>query len=350
MSYPWPPRTQIHTKEMISSILWILKLEGDIDGPGDAVRILIERLAAHGVEIHAPQGFRLLLREMEGGRYGDLIVRKINGRRTKAIRLYADELPENYLPDAGDAGDAVNDANDANEDADGTLWGVPFAGAVTAEPEPSPEPELVAEPSPEHELEPALVEPPVPEPPVQAPRPHLTLAAAPVRAAEDDFDIIAAGLEAELDELRRTIPPVERVPVMERVAQGRQMDDKADVLSAILSLVGDLAIMVAGEPTKAVEDTAVLDRLADAVERAERFRRRALEAEETAKARAREAQSLAQQVSVKEAMIARLDANLTAALNGERINDAPVKAVQRFISERPHERRAGESNLVYSVG
>lgn len=357
MAFEWPPRTTYSVKEKISQVLWVLKEEGDIEGPGCATRILMQRLEAHGVKITAEEGFRLMLREMEGGRYGDLIVRKINGRRTEAISLFTDEMPPNYLPDvelelddddvdapAGDAGETfTRQSLFASAPAE-----TPTASPTTVKAPPETLPAVAVQPAS------AVTPAPVPVAPVASVRPPVPAAvSAPAATVDREFDLIAAGLESELDELRKPMASYPRLTVAERVGQGRNLNDKAGVLSAILELVGDLAVMVAGEPTKPDADTEVLDRLADAIERAERFRKRALTVEETAVARKAEADGLRRQLAAKDEMIARMEANIDALQNGERVpNEGLVRTAQKFITERPVHRRGASENskLVYTAG
>lgn len=345
MAFEWPPRTTYPVKEKISQVLWVLKIEGDIEDKGCAVRVLMDRLKAHGVEISTEHGFRVMLSEMEGGRYGDLIVRRINGRRTQAISLYTTELPPNYLPDV----DLEFELDVDGDAADATLPSPENTGETftrqslfASEPPVSKSAPVVAGPAPV----PATVQ----VVPVSAPVPLPAAVTAPVATVDSQFDRIAAELESELEELRRPMPTYVRPTVRERVGQDRNLDDKAGVINAILELVGNLAVMVAGEPTTQEADVAIKDRLADAIERAERYRRRAVDVEETAVARKAEADGLRRQVADRDAMIARMEANIAALQNGERVPDeGMVRTAQKFISEKPHDRR-GESKLVYSTG
>jgi hypothetical protein len=363
MAFTWPARTTYNVKEKVSQVLWVLKQEGDIEDKRCAVRVLQERLKAHGVEITAEHGFRLMLVEMEGGRYGDLILRKINGRRTQGLYLITDEMPPNYLPDAElDLDDDDVPANAGETFTRQALFAVPAveapASAETKAPEPTPVPAVASRPVPPAPVSaPAPVSVPVRVAPAAvavAPVPVVPAAvSAPAAAVDRQFDRIAAELESELDDLRKPMASYPRVTIRERVGQDRNLNDKAGVLSAILELVGDLAVMVAGDPTKEDADTEVLDRLADAIERAERFRKRALNVEETAVARKAEADGLRRQLADKEAQIARMEANIEAMQNGERVpNEGMVRAGQKFLTERPHHRRGAneDSTLVYSTG
>lgn len=350
MAFTWPPRTQYKVKELISQVLWVLKEEGDIEVAGSqcAVRILKDRLAAHGVEVAHDHGFRQMLAAMEGGRYGDLIVRKINGKRTHGIALYAQELPPNYLPDVEMELDM-----DVDEPAFETFGRQTLFSVAESEPEPqaaAPEPELEPEPVVEPAPLPAVAVRPVMPAPTPVPARAPAALTASVADVDREFDLIAAGLEADLEELRRPLATIVRPTTMERVGANRNLDDKAGVINAILSLVGDLAVMVAGEPTAQEGDVKTKERLADALESANRFRQRALDASETAAAKEAEIRGLRRQVSERDGKIARLEANVEALMTGEKAaDDRLVNAAKRFISEKPNDRR-GESKLVYSTG
>jgi hypothetical protein len=327
MAFTWPARIQYKTKETVSQILWTLKLDGDIEDRQCAVRVLMDRMAAHGVTIESEHALRVLVAEMEGGRLGDLVLRKINGRRTQGLYLLAEQLPENWLPDAP----GIIYAPDDDEP--------PVADDAHLEPDDEPEP---AQP------------PDVPEPPSE-PLPPPPTEPIPAPPAATDNDLIEAALEAELAELvelRTPLQPVARPSVRSRIAQSRDLNDKGEVLNAILGLVGDLAVLVAGEPSKAESDDKTLDRLADAVERAERFRKRAVAAEETAQAKDRELVGTRRQVVERDATIATLERNLTAVMSGERVaDDRAIRTAQQFIAARPHHRRGeSESELVYTTG
>lgn len=347
MAFTWPPRTQYKTKERISQILWTLKQEGDIEDKGCAIRVLMDRMRAHGVPIDKSDepAIRLTIVEISGGKFGDLILRDVKGRRTQGLYLLLEnmeDLPTNYLPDV------VDDDDEA------------YQAALPLEPAPTPasEPAPVIVPEPE----PAVI---VPDPVVPAepdPAPVLAKAAARPRLvavpaapeSDDEFDLIIAGLEAELEDLRATpLPePVPVATVLERV-DAADLTDKAGVMNAILHLVGDLAVMVAGEPTAIENDIDLKDRLAETIEQAQRYRRRATEAGETALARAKENDALKRQIAERDRRIARMEANLEAMQNGERVeNTAAARQGLKFVSERPHHRRGAseDSSLVYSVG
>lgn len=350
MAFEWPRRTQYKTKERISQILWTLKLDGDIEDKGCAIRVLMDRMRAHGVTINKADehALRLTIVEISGGKYGDLIMRDVNGRRTQALCLVLDgDLPENYLPDS-----------DLDEDEDEATFQTSLPLDVVAEPEPEP----VPEPAPTPEPEPA----PAPEPEAIEPAPVLAraatrprLVAVPTMAPaavdpDDEFDLIIAGLEAELEELR-SAPVPEPVPlptVLERVGAA-ELTDKAGVMNAILHLVGDLAVMVAGEPTVAQEDITLKDRLGDALEQVQRYRRRATDAGETAMARLKEVEGLKRQLGERDRQIARMEANIAALQHGERVeNTGAARKGLQFVAAKPHHRRGAseDSTLVYSVG
>lgn len=333
MSFTWPPRTQVHIKERISQVLWTLKLEGNIEDRGCAVRVLMDRIRAHGVDIDQEPAFRSMIKEMAGGKYGDLILRDVNGRRTQGLYLLVEketDLPPNYLPDAEDEFEETF-SRQATLPLETPL---PPATPVLAVQATVPVPAFA------------------PAPAVQAPAPR-RLAAVPGPEG-DEFDLIIAGLEVELAELREPLPePVPAATVLETVGESRDLTDKNGVLNAILHLVGELAVMVAGEPTTREADQALKQRLAEALETAERLRRRAIDTEETAVARAKEIAGLRRQVQDKERQIARMDANIEALQSGERVpNEGMVRAAQKFVSDRPHHRRGaeGDTSLVYSVG
>lgn len=350
MAFTWPPRTQYKTKERISQILWTLKLEGDIEDKGCAIRVLMDRMRAHGVPIEKSEepAVRLTVADISGGKYGDLIMRDVNGRRTQGLYLLLEnmeDLPTNYLPDVED------------DDDEDTYQAVQASLPLEPEPEPLPELELVivAEPAPAVIAEPVAPEEPEPAP-ARAPaaaRHHLV--SVPAAAENDDeFDLIIAGLEAELEELRATpVPAPVPVPTaLERVGAA-ELTDKAEVMGAILNLVSDLAVMVAGEPTVAETDVELKDRLAETIEQAQRYRRRAQDAGETALARAKENEALKRQLGEKDRQIARMEANIEALQTGERVENTSVaRQGLKFVSERPHHRRGANENssLVYSVG
>lgn len=349
MPFEYPPRTTFHVKEKISQVLWVLKLEGDIEDRQCAVRVLMKRLAAHGVKITAEQGFRLMLTQMSGGKYGDLILRDVNGRRTQAIVLVTEDMPPNYLPDADV--ELLDDDDELTAESAGDTFTrqslfEPVAPVLTVAPAPVPVVERPAEIKPAAAAKPLVAVAPV--------RPLVNAAATASAARVDErFDLIAAELEQDLEELRRPMAAISRLTVRERVGRTRNLDDKAGVVNAILELVGDLAVMVAGEPTAHESDVALKERLADAVEQTGRFRQRALDAAEAAAAKEAEIKGLRRQLGDKEAMVARLEANVEALQNGERVaDDRMVNAANRFLSARPHHRHGADkdSALVYSVG
>lgn len=296
MAFSWPPKTGWKTKESISQILWVLKEEGPIEDD-HATSVLVDRLAAHGVDT-APnhiQAFRLLLKQMEDGRYGGLIERKIKGKRTLGIYLRAVELPENYLPDR-----------------------------------PRDDEDVV-------ELELFETETPDPAPPVEAAEPEP--APSNPDTGSGEYDLIAAGLAAELAELRTATAAA---PTQTRVTE-RDLTDKDEIVRVVIELVGKLGSLISSEQTETMP-AETLTRLSEAIERAERFRRRSLEAEETAEARRNETLALRRQIADRDSKIARLEANIEALLRGEQVNGQNLGRVERFIAERPHDRR-GEASL-----
>lgn len=96
MEFQWPPKTQQHTKVIVSAVLWALKEDGDIVDSPNAAGELWPRVERRGLPYPATSSLRSsLLSEMAGGRFGDMIERVYSdsGKTTRTLRLLITDLP-----------------------------------------------------------------------------------------------------------------------------------------------------------------------------------------------------------------------------------------------------------------
>lgn len=103
MAFEWPSNVYAKTKIRIAQILWTLWLdfEGEVADDVDAVKVLLDAMRAHGVDIPDDEimSYRIIMPHLDGGKYGHYIQRLVIGRQTRAIKLVSDLPNDSELPD-----------------------------------------------------------------------------------------------------------------------------------------------------------------------------------------------------------------------------------------------------------
>ncbi len=354
MAPAWPVRMQNKTQIRISQILWTLHLDFDgVIDSDDAPRDLLDAIRARGVDAKSESHFRNFLAHLDGGQYGTLIHRTItDNKRTRQIKLVAELPPISYLSDMPARGPARDVVPSPPEPARGSRdvrpcdyydtgtepargssrdWrdgGLSPAWGLTHDQEDGERPAWGLT----HDQEDS----------------------AQGLACDDGssapFDDLIAELDAGLEALQ--------APYVDSGLQG-----PAELLDTIVGLVADLE----GQLTGQVDDHTGRDEaeweklegerkhLAGMVSR---LLRRAKDAEERLVERNKQLDSLQLQLKVADERYRQLEANMEAVMRGEQVAGKNLRKVQRFIAERPHERRGAtpvrtrgsDSKLVYSVG
>lgn len=403
MAFEWPSGVQNKTKRLVSQILWTLWLDfdGKIEDSHDAVKELKTALEAHGVVLKSDMQFRMMLPFMDRGKYGDLIRRDTSGRRTKSITLLDIELPEeSHLPDGAGG-------YDTDERIDLQLFGAAAIPARGHRDDPTTGTELVREDprdssdraelarettrdpreplaredtrdkatelargtsrdDGERRTETAELARETPRDDAknctetielarELPRDMGVLApGAPPYAVEllDDIDVEVSSLDRALDELLAPIP----------IDTGElRPQDLLHSIGVLMAGLEQLASESSGEPAGGFteeERAQLLEEKSNLLAQASRAVRQKREAEERLIARNRELEGAQLQITALSAKYDQLERNMETILKGERATGTHLPQVQRFISERPHERQdrrtrrttGSESESVYSVG
>lgn len=90
-NFTYPPKMFNGTKRLVDQILWTIHLDGPFDDEtGRASALLLEALDRRGITVAGPNLNALMQRLEKDGDVGDLVERKIAGKRTKHISLKVD--------------------------------------------------------------------------------------------------------------------------------------------------------------------------------------------------------------------------------------------------------------------
>lgn len=377
--FVWPPGIQQRTKILISQILWTLWLdfEGVIEDSKDAPKELINALRAHGVDKAPDMTLRLMLPHIAGGKYGTYIERTtLDNRRTSGLRLISDLPDESHLPDSAGTPDTV-DSIDAQ--LFGTL-SVPVMTPARGDTRDSTRKIQPTEPVPgttgdddneasargsarDDHLVDAI------EPARRSARDeHMMDQPAPGPAGDQESNP-APGSTGDQDELSQLVAVTPagnefdaQIALLDAQA-GELLEPTAgplgprDLLGSIHDLIGTLEAQLSATvtavdgPDTSVEHAKLLEEKGALVEQLGRYLRRIKDAEARLVERNKENDGLKLQLKSLQTQFDRLEANMEIIKKGERAAGTHLRNTERFISERPHERRGGDtSKLVYSVG
>lgn len=381
----WPGGLSLVNRWRIGEIVWHLRESGPVEHKGNATKVLREQMAADdrvlAVTDMNTQQWSNLLGEMAGlpstsaRKYQwrpALIMRKVDGTRTKRLESNpAAHLPPNPMPlhaehlvksrEAAAKREARQSAQGIAED-DPSGDPRPEPGADKAKLDVllgrAPVPLTKASPVPPvaPPVEPTRValrfpDAPAPAPVMAAPtfvNDDATVVVPRERAVLDVDDVVAADLDGVLSDHAATVAPdpepfLVSPPPMGLVDQlvqtgGRSLVDNARLL---LSLASDMLCQaVVAEASESAElglvDEQVKDRLGQALDEAQRLRKRLQVAEQQRAQHEAYARRTEAALRVERERGDVLEGNLQRVLKGEKAeNTAALRGAQKFLAEKP---------------
>lgn len=401
MAFVWPNGVQNKTKRLVSQILWTLHLdfEGALQDSKDAPLELAQAMEGHGVEIPNLMNFRMIFPHLDGGKYGRIVDRTVEGRRTRGLAIACPELPEDsHLPDgAGGIGHddridlqlfgAASPTNPARRNSRDLLVASPPDPArgdtrdllettdptrgvardenlptrrnsrdeVSATPAPglTGDGDLIPAPARGVARDDECIEPvsgsagnddvkPVPgttgnELPL--------LTTAPGSAGDTDDNVTAVERTTYLDEVDIELRGLdsELAELSGPIVVGDQAPQA--LLDTIVGLMGELEQLVTSVPASTTPDgrseaewAELLHEKHHLTESIARLMRRVRDAEARLIDRKKETESLQLQLQVLNTRYTRLEQNNDALLRGEHASGQHLRQVQKFISETPSDR------------
>lgn len=344
--FQWPANTKGFMREAYASVLWELRLGGPVDNPeGRASRRLAERINERAGQEVLPPGSSTLRAVVNNllinadSPWPHMIERTGNSKRTYRLALLPD-LPDNWFPPNPFPAEVAHETDDdrwiartlAKAQRNGCNVGtdgrpVPGEGAAKLRQMLAPTIEERFD-----TVEAVMAD----EPPAAEKALHAALQDSHERAALT----VAPEPEPEPEHLDALIADLEH-----SATTGTVLDRLVFAQQAISESLLDVARMeaeLAAGIRQAAPDDSAAERLASVLDENGRLRKKLAAANETAVARVKETEALRQTVARMNGQIARLQANLDAAMKGDRAPDTSgFRAIDGMMRERPRVRTVG---------